>query len=671
MSAKTEKEDDVYAQLVKGVVTSVQLETLSEEAERIRSTIHFYLMAWLDEVEEINPLFKVKELIGVGSYAEGTKIIEPNEFDYLAVIDDFSKPGLLKIDLGESSVHEGLVKVKVEDDDLKSRCGQLCQSGHLQCFQPINFPMSGDNRFGHVFIEALFKYAKKNGKGGYPIITCQIDLPIVNNISLLLTEVDYNSPNVLICFKYKGKEITTDISPAIRYFRTEDCFKKEDCAGPVFAELVLSRKSLLLIGAFTRNDSDFKITVTEAEVEYMKTVMKAEHKTIYIFLKYITKLYKDKVYNVYPFTSYMLKSVCFHHDIKCEPGKRSIRHCFQLVIEDLMVCDQQGYVISIVNKHMHLVLNKDISLYKNIRRSNMLTDMKKMSILPQGINTVDAFHEYVRNFVLELKQIRDKEQDDTNKLNATMHRRFKEKIQREVSKLADMGFDADEAEIALKRALDDPELALAILRYDAERRAKNQIVESEIYHPKNRPPTSVQSNVPAVCCPSSVDTSLHLTQGSQSDTDTQHCSTTTVNEEDAERLTKTKTVESDVNHPNKCLPTFVQSNVPAVYCPSSVDKSLRSTQEYPRDTDIQHNSATMIKEEDAERLTKNKTVESDVNHPNKCLPTFVQSNVPAVYCPGSADTSLHLTQESPRDTDTQHSSTTMVTEEEIYERQKH
>jgi hypothetical protein len=75
--------------------------------------------------------------------------------------------------------------------------------------------------------------------------------------------------------------------------------------------------------------------------------------------------------------------------------------------------------------------------------------------------------------------------------------------------------------------------------------------------------------------------------------------------------------------------------------------------------------------QDAERLTKTKTVESDVNHPSKCLPTSVQSNVPAVYCPGSADTSLHLTQESPRDTDTQHSSTTMVTEEVIYERQKH
>jgi hypothetical protein len=368
-------------------------------------------MAWLDGVEEINPLFKVKELIGVGSYAEGTKIIEPNEFDYLAVIDDFSKPGLLKIDQGESSLHEGLVKVKVEDDNLISRCSRLCKSGHLQCFQPINFPKTGEHRFGHVFIEALLKYAKKNrlllgfGESSPTTISSKIHLPTVNNISLLFMGAYYHAPNVLISFKYKGREITIDLSPAIRYFQPKDCFIVQNCAGPVFAELVLTRKSLLLIG--TTNESDFKITVTEAEVEYMKTVMKDEHKIIYILLKYITKLYKDKVYSVHPFTSYMLKTVCVHHDVKCIAGKISISHCFESVIDDLMTCAQQGYVISIVDKHIHLDSGYTHPLIKDYRTS-MLTDMKKMSVLPQGISTVDAFHEFVRNFVLEEKQKREK-----------------------------------------------------------------------------------------------------------------------------------------------------------------------------------------------------------------------------------------------------------------------
>ncbi|XP_060574327.1 uncharacterized protein LOC132732009 [Ruditapes philippinarum] len=537
MSAKTENEDDVYAKLVKGLVTSVQSETVSEEAERIRAAIHFYLMAWLGEVEDINPLFKVKELIGVGSYAEGTKIIEPNEFDYLAVIDDFSKPGLLTIDKGESRVYEGLVKVKVEDDNLRSRCSHLCKSGHLQCFQPINFPKSGEHRFGHVFIEALLKYAKKNGLRwrlgeGTPIyFSGQLNLPSVNKISLVLGGVEYSAPNVLIYFKYKDREITTDLSPAIRYFQLEDCFKVDDCAGPVFAELVLSRKSLLLIG--TSNESYFKITVTEAEVEYMTRVMKTEHKTIYIFLKYIAKLYQDKVYNFYPFTSYMLKTVCFHHDINCKAGKKSIRNCLEVVIDDLIVCAEQEYVISILNNHIHLKSNYPDRLLKDYGTS-MLTGMKNLCILPHGINTLDAFNEFVWNVVLEEKQKRDKERDEEKKNTDEIIKKSREKIKREVSKLTDMGFTTDEAESALRRALDDPELALATLKYEAEKRKDKTVMESDVESGKEKRneslPNTVQSNVPALNSGANeTDTSINST--GESPCVTQHGLTLIITEE--------------------------------------------------------------------------------------------------------------------------------------------
>jgi hypothetical protein len=404
------KQENLYGQLMNGVVTSVQSETMSKEAENIRSAVLFYLMKWLDVVEEINPLFKVKELIGVGSYAEGTKIIEPNEFDYLAVIDNFSKPGLLSIDRKESNFNEGLVKVKVKDDNLKSRCSQLCKNGHLQCFQPINFPDLGEHRFGHVFLLPPKKFVKKTGlqmgqgTGSPTCLSCRIHLPTINNISLLFGGADYNAPNVLIYFKYKGRKLTTDISPAIRYYQPEDCFQGEDSVSPVFADLVLSRKSLLLIG--TQHESDFRITVTEAEVEYIKRMMKSEHKIIYIFLKYITKLYTD-IYTVHPFTSYMLKTVCFHYDARCEVQKISIRHCFESVIEDLMVCTQQGFVISILDKHIHLKsINVGFLIYEY--RTSMLTDIKKMCILPEGIKTVDAFHEFVGGFALKEKQKRDK-----------------------------------------------------------------------------------------------------------------------------------------------------------------------------------------------------------------------------------------------------------------------
>ncbi|XP_060607348.1 uncharacterized protein LOC132759562 isoform X2 [Ruditapes philippinarum] len=536
MYGDQDKHDDVYGQLMNDVVASVQSETISEEAEHIRSAIHFYIKKWLDEVEEINPLFKVKELIGVGSYAEGTKILEPNEFDYLAVIDEFSKPGLLNIDRDESNFYEGLVKVKVKDDDLKSRCSDLCKSGHLQCFQPINFPGLGEHRFGHVFIEGFRKYAKKNelrwgpGTGSPTHWTGTINLPAVNKISLLLEGADYTVPYVLIYFKYKGRQLTTDLSPAIRYFKPEDCFNVKDCAGPVFAELVLSRESLLLIG--TQQESDFKITVTEAEVEYMKSVMKPEHKTIYIFLKYVTKLYTDKAYAFFnPFTSYMLKTVCVHHDVYCIADKISMRHCLESVIDDLMTCAQQGYVISIVDKHIHIDSGRKHPQIQDYRTS-MLTDMKNMCKLPQGIKTVDAFIELIEYYVLNEKQKRDKERNDRRQRYKESEERFYENIQREVSKFTNMGFEKNKAESAMERALDDPELALLILEYEAERRKeKKKQIEPDITPPKQCSPTQAQAYVPSVYCQTATDTSVNLTEESICDTDIQQIYSTPIMEE--------------------------------------------------------------------------------------------------------------------------------------------
>ncbi|XP_053379968.1 uncharacterized protein LOC123526331 [Mercenaria mercenaria] len=345
MMERISPNEENLSPLIEGIVESVQKETKCERADQIRDAIECHLKTWLDEMENINPLFKVSELIQVGSYAEGTKIIHPDEFDFLAVVDDLSQPGSVIIDKCASGLQSGLVRVAVADDRLKSRWNSLCKNGHLHCFQPINFPVRDDKcRFGHVFISLLWKKVRSGKRigptSGSPTdIACRIQLPTVNNIPLFLVGADYKAPNVLIKFELENREITVDLSPAIRYHKIEDCFEAEDCVGPAFAELVLSRKSLLLIG--TRHEFDFKVTVTEAEVQYMHSVMKKEHKLIYIFMKYIEKLYADHLNPVTSFSSYMLKTVCIHHDIKCITEDRTIAKCLKSVIRELDVCTRR------------------------------------------------------------------------------------------------------------------------------------------------------------------------------------------------------------------------------------------------------------------------------------------------------------------------------------------
>ena len=399
MAGKLPEDDDQrFSQFVEGVVAKAQTGTKCESSDMLRDVIKSHIESWLDEVENVNPLYRVSELIPVGSYAEGTKILQPDEFDYLAVIEEFSEPGTIEIDARESDIQRGLVKVMITNEELKSKYRELCKDGHLQCFQPVNYARLEEKRFGHVLIQTLWMIVKRSKKlelaTGTPTeIDCKILLPTVKNIPLYLKGAEFSAPNVLIKFEYKTTEVTVDVSPAIRYHKIHDCFRENDCAGPAFAELVLGRKSLLFVG--TTLQSDFKVTVTEAEVEYIKRVMKPEHKIIYIFLKYIVNLYGKMTRLIFSFTSYMMKTICIHHDIKCEKNEGSIKDCFKSIINDMKVCTQQQYVVSIVNKHIHL----HNGLIKMSDREFLLHGMEKMCHLPNDILTVEDFDTFLKQIV--------------------------------------------------------------------------------------------------------------------------------------------------------------------------------------------------------------------------------------------------------------------------------
>ena len=56
----------------------------------------------VDDIGRIKPHLKVKEVISIGSFAEGTKICSPNEFDFLACFDFLSKKENVPVTFGLS-----------------------------------------------------------------------------------------------------------------------------------------------------------------------------------------------------------------------------------------------------------------------------------------------------------------------------------------------------------------------------------------------------------------------------------------------------------------------------------------------------------------------------------------------------------------------------------------
>ena len=167
------------------------------------------------------------ELITVGSYVEGTKNFQPDdEFDYLAVIEGFSKPNTISIDVNENEIQSGLVNIVVEDEEVKSKC-----SGHLTCFQPINYPEKEESRFGHVG-QVLLLIVKRSEKLETAFraptdIACNILLHTVNNTSLHFKGIDLRVPNVFLKFEYQTMEVTADVLPVIRYHNIDACFREK------------------------------------------------------------------------------------------------------------------------------------------------------------------------------------------------------------------------------------------------------------------------------------------------------------------------------------------------------------------------------------------------------------------------------------------------------------
>ncbi|XP_045207051.2 uncharacterized protein LOC123559378 [Mercenaria mercenaria] len=352
---------------IQDTVLSLQENVRCEKAVKLQKAVAACINFFLVEVTKEEPMFKSAELIQVGSFAEGTKILEPDEFDFLVVIDELSKPGAVAIDNDLENVrghthlpHSGYVTLVVADDNLKTKWERYCENGLLQCFQN-----SIDRaRFGSIFIEVIRKLYTERVllKKADAVVTCsstEIDflnfgmgMPAVNDIGLNLRRVEFKTPNVLIDFELDGMKIGVDLSPAIRYHRITDCFRPEDCAGVALSDAILNRESLLLVA---NRNFDFRVTVTEAEVGYIQHIMKHEHKVIYIFLKYVNYSFTTNTWKWQPYSSYMLKNICLRHDLNCQHETRTITFCFKDVLEDMNACCSKLEITSAVKEVGYLV----------------------------------------------------------------------------------------------------------------------------------------------------------------------------------------------------------------------------------------------------------------------------------------------------------------------------
>ncbi|XP_053405469.1 uncharacterized protein LOC128558964 [Mercenaria mercenaria] len=361
----------------------------STEAEEIAEAIYACVERIMCDVVKEEPRFRSSDIIKVGSFYEGTKILEPNEFDFLVVIDELSKPGAVSV--VTEDIRPGYAEVLLIDDSLKQRWKHTDENCVLHNFQDYEHASS----FGFVVLSTLAKLAEKQSlkyelqEVGYIYLPdTLISFPPTGNFSLELEYAEVWNPNVMLKFQCDKMTISVDISPAIRYHKVTDCFNPEDCIAEQLAEAVLNRGSILLVNSLDMLDKDpahehvFRITFTETEVQYVKC-MEHGHKNIYVFMKYLTHVFKNNLKCQYKYhedskielPSYLLKLACIFHDVQCSlPPSVYLNICLFKILLIFINWYQSGHYKSVFNTKLLVCKKSDMIVHRHRKMLDFLVD---------------------------------------------------------------------------------------------------------------------------------------------------------------------------------------------------------------------------------------------------------------------------------------------------------
>ncbi|KAH3787639.1 uncharacterized protein LOC127840908 [Dreissena polymorpha] len=403
--------EESFSHLVEQKVLSLRKNIISERAEKIAEVVYRSVNVIMDKVSELEPRFTVSEILKVGSYFEGTKIDKIDEFDFLVVIKELSKPGAIHVNKmpdvfieGNLIKEPGMVQIKLQDEDLKVKWRNYVVDDYLTGFQqPTDASKKRQKIFGSIVLESIKILAKTKhewedlvfapgtnmfyNRGGLTLLS------ISDSERVILKAAEVHHPNTVLELEYDGSVISVDLSPAIRYDRVEDCFEAGDCVDERLAAAVLDRGSILLVA---KQGNAFRITFTETEVKFMRDKIHGVHKLIYMYLKYIKCLYAKKSAIDQPFSSYVLKMFCIHHDIRCTTQNKTVSKCLDEVLDLMTDCCEKVDLKNVFNKRLTYLTIDDI---ESNYRLCMLDGLRTIKELAVENPTEAYFNEVIQDVV--------------------------------------------------------------------------------------------------------------------------------------------------------------------------------------------------------------------------------------------------------------------------------
>ncbi|XP_045211936.2 uncharacterized protein LOC123563284 [Mercenaria mercenaria] len=364
--------------LIDEEVDEIRKDVTTDEAVSIGNAIYSHLRHFLDELGTKDPECKVSELLKVGSFHEGTKIFSPDEFDFIAILSELSKPGAFTV---ISSLNE--------DDRVDLHFGNDSIASTLDK-EKVSHAASVMERFSTKLYNTIMTDRKSKASVS---LFCHHDrtewiaLPPMNKTELSVRFCEARLPNMVWEFLYQNRRISVDITIAIKYSNVDELYNPEVATIPTIGKAVTERGSLLLVAYI----EGFRKTFTETEVHYVRTCLGKNHKTLYMFLKHLSYKYGEHPFlqlnGYHPFSSYMLKTICIYHDQNCKAETAEHEACLQDIVAIMDESINNGYLHEAemfeetVIGYLPSMFNKSKNLYKEPEKPvDRLKELRKVMI---------------------------------------------------------------------------------------------------------------------------------------------------------------------------------------------------------------------------------------------------------------------------------------------------
>ncbi|XP_060569176.1 uncharacterized protein LOC132727621 [Ruditapes philippinarum] len=266
-------------------------------------------------------------LLKVGSMAESTSIVFPDEFDYLAI----HKQKGMQIER-VCKQDRGYAHIKVTDPDLKKKWFKWLRGDYLQAFFTTNgfadmFPGDFDT-LGNALMYEVAQISQSVSDVGV--------LPKRTGLMRIGKRVQKNGPAFTQHFLWepynlqKSKTtIKVDITPAIEFDLNDDIINENDTFHTDILNKTVEHGKFMLVLTHDHGPSCplcFRLTFTETEVNLV-CCLDTHHNDCYKLLKYIF----NSGGSVNFLSSYVLKTLVLKHGYHCEETA-NLAVCFKQLV---------------------------------------------------------------------------------------------------------------------------------------------------------------------------------------------------------------------------------------------------------------------------------------------------------------------------------------------------